>query len=95
MSHDLPTSREWFERVKRAKNLKSAYAVAHLLGVSQQTARNWELGRTTLDSRAVESVAHVLAVDPGYVALCVAVEREHSDKLSRAMAHYLLAAANA
>lgn len=88
----LPTTRDLLKRIKSLKNLATDYQVAKHLGVAHQTVRNWEKGASTLDARAVELFAEVLGESPGFIALCVAVEREKNDKLSHAMAEVLLRA---
>lgn len=91
----LPTTRDLVTRAKSLKGFDSSYGFAKYLGVMTNTVRNWEKGSSTLDSRGVEMIARILELDPGYVALCIAVEREKDATLAANMARLVARAAAA
>jgi transcriptional regulator with XRE-family HTH domain len=87
-----PTTRDLLARLKSLKNLETDYQVAKYLGVAHQTVRNWQKGASTLDTKAAQLMADALGEDAGFIALCVAVEREKNPEVRQDMSRVLLRA---
>lgn len=86
---DAPTTRDLFNRLKSLSGKETAYSVAKHYGWNANTVRRWEKGHSSLDDDHVEQVAHILGLDPGYVAFCVVTERMKSTNLAIQMRNWL------
>lgn len=75
MAAPMITTVDLFDGLKALTDTGSAYAVAQLLGASNQGACNWRDGTRTMDDVFAIRAAQALGLDSDHVLACLAMER--------------------
>ena len=75
MTAPMITTVDLFDGLKALTGTGSAYAVAQLLGASNQGACNWRDGTRTMDDVFAIRAAQALELDSDHVLACLAAER--------------------
>ena len=75
----MKTTIDFLDAVKARNNGASDYAVAKMLGVTQQTVSRWRVGKDFFGDSAAIKVADKLKIDPRYVVACAHAERAKGD----------------
>lgn len=71
---------DYIEAIKARHNVTSAYAVAKLLGLANQTVLNWKNKGTSMDEKAARKVAHLLDLPEAVVLMDVTAEKARTDE---------------
>ncbi|MFN3586041.1 MAG: hypothetical protein ACK4UT_00940 [Moraxellaceae bacterium] len=83
MTQQMLTTADIYTAVKALIGKDSAYAVAKVLGASNQAALTWRDGRHVMDDARAIKAAQMLGWDADYVLACLAAERaeraDHAD----------------
>jgi hypothetical protein len=74
----MDTTKTLLDAVKAALSLRSDYALAKFLGVTQPTVYRWREGGTLNDENAIR-IADLLKISRAYVLACMAAERAPQD----------------
>ena len=69
------TTIQLLDKLKKAYDIPSDYAVAKFLGVKQQTVSHWRRGRSAFDDEIALKVADLLELDRGQVLAWMHAER--------------------
>lgn len=94
MTQKLWTTQEVAEELCKRRNINSDYGLAKFLGVDAGTVGGWRKGFRVMSDEHAATLAPLIGEDPGWLALCLAVERVKLDNLAEKMRDVLLAAPN-
>jgi transcriptional regulator with XRE-family HTH domain len=72
---------EYMTAIKARHNISSDYALAKLLGVTQQAVSKWRNGKATIGDELAPLVGHLLDIDAAKVLADVNAEREHDETM--------------
>lgn len=69
----------FLDALKARNGGASDYAIAKILGVTQQTVSRWRVGKDFLGDSTAIKVGKLLEIDPRYVVACAHAERAKTD----------------
>lgn len=75
------------DAAKQRAGITSEYRLCRTVGASDQTLRNWRLGRSVPDEKHAAALAELAGLDVGYVLASMAAERAKDDTLRAAWAN--------
>lgn len=94
MTKKLWTTREVVDVFCLRQNINTDYGLAKALQVDKNTAAGWRRGHRVMSDEHAAIMAPLIDEDPGWLALCLAVERVKLDNLAEKMRDVLLASPN-
>lgn len=80
------TTSQLLDAAKSASGITSEYRLCRTVGASDQTLRNWRLGRSVPDEKHAATLAEMAGLDVGYVLASMAAERAKDEGLKAAWA---------
>jgi len=78
----MKTASDFLDDLKAARGLRSDYQLAKFLAWRQQRLTNYRQG-ATFDDEAARQIADALALQPAYIAACMAAQRAKSPELRK------------
>lgn len=70
------TPKQYLDRCRKLTKTGSDYAVAKMLGISEDAVNGYRTGKRTMDNRTCRKIAEALSVDP--LRVIASVERERA-----------------
>lgn len=75
----MRTTVEFIDALKARNGVPSDYALAKVLGVTQQTVSRWRVGKDFLGDSTAITVGKLLQIDPAYILACSHAERARQE----------------
>ena len=76
----METTKQLYERAKKAADCPTDYQFAKRFNVSQQVVSRWKNGQVSFDDDHAALIASIIKTEAGYVMACASAERAKSEK---------------
>ena len=76
----METTKQLYERAKKAAACVTDYQFSKKIGVSTQVVSRWKNGQVSFDDDHAALIASIINTEAGYVMACASAERAKSEK---------------